>query len=447
MLLALFGFVILVLSIGLLAGRKQDAEGYNVYNRRLSLPNYIVSFSAGQLGAGLFIVGTAYVYSYGLALLWLVVGAIVGYIVFGIYSHWLKNKTTELGAYTMADYVRARFGSSAAKLVAWVVVILYAMDIAIQFVGGAKLLSQLGVLSFTGAVLLTGCVVAIYLLYSGYRAVVWTDYILFGTVLALTTFLALHARHTFTFSTETLWFSKSVMWEALGFFAYGLFISFASPINYQRIYAGGSTKVIRWGTAIGSILLIMPATAILLMGLAARHAFPGLQPDTVFVHIIQSSGAALQLFGMIVLWAGLMCQIDTVVFVGGQALSRDIFRSSMTKGAVRVSIIAMLVMGAIICFAFPSITKLTFVYMAGFTMLAPIMLVQWWTNAITNRVATTSIVCGLIGIFTWIALREASAEVILAGFFAAVAGLVVSLIISKFYKSLKAGKYFGSVVT
>ena len=149
-----------MLGIGWFAGRKQDDEGYNLYNRKLPTLGYLVSYAATFIGAGFFITGTAYAFRYGLGFAWYFFGMIFGILIFGFFAHHLKIITKDLGLHTLPDYFNWRFGAKAAKVLTIITLLLLVGDISIQLIAGGKLLQSLGVMGYSFSVAITVVVVA-----------------------------------------------------------------------------------------------------------------------------------------------------------------------------------------------------------------------------------------------------------------------------------------------
>lgn len=191
--------------VGIRVGKRQGQEGFNIFNRQMPKKTFMVSYAATFIGAGFFITGTAYAYQYGLGLIWFFLGLIFGSIVFGFYSRWLRERTNNLGLYTLPDVFRWRFGNHAARMVAAVTLLLLLGDIAIQLISGGKLLEALGVMPYAYSIIITVGVVAVYLLASGFRAVVLTDYLLTGAMIVLTIILTGFAGKSFQPAAEQLY--------------------------------------------------------------------------------------------------------------------------------------------------------------------------------------------------------------------------------------------------
>lgn len=393
-----------MLGIGWFAGKKQDEEGYNLYNRKLSTLGYLVSYGATFIGAGFFITGTAYAYRYGLGLGWYFLGMIVGVIVFGYFAKYIKEKTTGLNLYTLPDFFRWRFGERAAKLVTGIILFLLAGDISIQLIGGGKLLASLGVLSYPFAIGITVVVVGIYLICSGFRAVVWTDYVLMIAIIFLTGILAVFSGTYFQPTQQQLDPLSVPIGIIVGFLLFGLFGSFSGPHYYQRIFAAGSSGIAKWGTWLSSLAILIPGIGLFIIGTAAKSMFPDIDPDIVFFRMIQFGGENIALVGALVLWAALMSSVDTLTFVGSQIFNKDVLKRKLSKRNISFGIIIFLGFGICISFILPSITSIAFMIIAGGMVIAPAAFFQWFMKKISERAVVASLACGAISLIVYASL-------------------------------------------
>lgn len=241
-----------------------------MYNRKLSKSGYLVSYAATYMGAGFFIAGTGYAYSYGMGLVWVLIGLVFGSIIFGFFAKWLREKTKDANLYTLPDYVKWRFGPLAAKIVAGITMLILLSDMAVQLVGGGKLLETLGIMSYSSAVILTTVIVSIYLVFSGFRAVVWTDYVLLTAIVVLTGIIALFSAQYFQPTAEQLSLNTLPLGIIIGLFLFGVFEPFAISTYYQRIFASDSPSTARKGTWFGSLAVFPAVIGILIIGIAAK---------------------------------------------------------------------------------------------------------------------------------------------------------------------------------
>ncbi|TRZ65075.1 MAG: hypothetical protein D4Q79_00040 [Spirochaetia bacterium] len=407
---------LIMLTVGYFAGRKQDDEGYNLYNRKLPMLGYLVSYAATFIGAGFFITGTAYAYRYGLGLAWFFLGMIFGIIIFGYFAKSLKEKTKDLGLHTLPDFFSWRFGVKAAKVLTFITLLLLAGDISIQLIGGGKLLQSLGVLDYSVSVGITVVVVAAYLIFSGFRAVIWTDYVLMSAIIILTGILAVFSGKYFQPTPEQLNLFTVPIGTTLGFFLFGLFGPFSISTYYQRVFAAESGETARKGTWLSSLAILLPGAGLFIIGMTAKNLFPNIDPDIAFLRIIQLGGQTIALVGALVLWAALMSTVDTLTFAGSQIFCKDLLGKPLSKKNVGVGIVILLGLGLIISFALPSVTAVALMFLGGGMAVAPSAFFQWFMKTLKQYSVITSLVTGIIALFLYAATKGISPNVVAVSF-------------------------------
>lgn len=420
----------LTLVVGIRVGRNQDQDGYNLFNRRMRRRTFAVSYAATFIGAGFFITGTAYAYQYGLGLAWFFLGLIFGIFIFGLYSRWLKEKTKNLGLYTLPDVFRWRFGAGAALAVTAITLVLLTGDIAIQLISGAKLLEALGVMPYAYSILITVGVVAAYLLASGFRAVVLTDYLLTGAMIILTAILTGFSGKFFQPAIDQLNVFSVPMGTTIGFFLFGLFGPFAISTYYQRIFAADSPKTAQVGTWLSSVLILLPGAGLFIIGMAAKKLFPGIDPDLAFLKIIQTGGLGITLVGALVLWSALMDTVDTLVFAGSQILNRDLLGKELTKRNVRRGILLLLGVGVVVSFSLPSVTGVALLFLGASMAVAPSAFFLWFMKGLRGTAVVISLVSEIAGLAVYSLMKGITPQGVGVSFAAALLALLLSHTIS-----------------
>lgn len=434
----LFIFIaLLILAVGYFAGRKQDDEGYNLYNRKLPILGYSVSYAATFIGAGFFITGTAYAYLYGIGFMWFFIGMVFGSIIFGYFAKHLRKQTKDLKLHTLPDFFKWRFGTIAAKTLTFIALLLLTGDIAIQLIGGGKLLESLGIMNYAFSVAITAFVVTAYLIFSGFRAVIWTDYVLMSAIVILTAVLAFFSGKYFKPSPEQLNFFSVPIGTTIGFFIFGLFQPFALSTYFQRIFATNSEKSAKIGTWLGSIVILLPGTFLFIIGMTAKNLFPDIDPDLAFLKIIQLGGQSIALIGALVLWAALMSTVDTLAFAGSQIFNKDLFEKPLIRSNVGLGIVVLLGFGLIISFIMPSITSIAMIFLGGSMAIAPSSFFQWFIKDLKQYSVVASLISGIIALFVYVFIVEISPNVVAVSFFTSTIILLSSHFFGKIFNKLQ----------
>ena len=405
--------LLVMLIVGVLAGRRATNEGYQIYGGKLPSVGFIASYVATFVGAGFFVAGTAYAYQFGKAFIWYAIGMVIGITVFGFFSRWLKNYSKGKEFYNMPDFFKHRFGIVAGKVVALMLILLMAGDLAIQLISGGKILELLGIAPYNIAVVITITVVAIYLLSSGFRAVVWTDVVL-AVLMGVLTLLISYISIT-NIPTINLNFEAVPIGTIIGFFLFGVFGPYTLSTYYQRIFAAKNAKTAMRGTWFGGLFIFILVALVIVIGIAARSIMPNIDPDIAFVSLLQHFGGLIMSVGALVLWSALMSTSDTLTFSGSQILSYNVFGVKMSKKAIRISVIAILLFGMIISFLVPSIIAVGMIFLGGGTIIAPIGFFQWFIK-FKQKAVVSALVAGTIALIAYVALVDLTPAVVAVTF-------------------------------
>ena len=278
----------------------------------------MLSKFAAAGGVGWVLAYTGYAYQFGLSTIAVVPAFIISFLVFALWAGpRIYKESREKKFYTQGDYVLAETGSRAARqAVDWISIVVYLFWVLISFIGGAKVIEHLGVLPYEGALLVTAFVVLVYILISGFKAVVVTDVIqsiiililsvvVFGVVIGENNILAILEIETSSIDVLTL----------LGIFMYGFFSLFASADRYQLCFSAKNVRQIQHGLSYAVIPIAVVIGMLLIIGMYMYGQSPALDPDTVFVVFLTDFlPANLLAIGAVMFFAGLMSSADTSIY-------------------------------------------------------------------------------------------------------------------------------------
>lgn len=179
-LIALVGYLAIVLGIGYWSSRKVENEedyfigGYKVPGFALALSERSTDMS-GWLLIGM----PGLAWAAGLSAIWILLGTAGGAVFqWVLYSRKFMKEKRRTGAVTPNDYIANKFpgGAKAIRSIGAIIVfIFYIAYVGSQFQAGGKVLDQtFGINPQTG-VLIVAAIVIVYALAGGFITVVWTD--------------------------------------------------------------------------------------------------------------------------------------------------------------------------------------------------------------------------------------------------------------------------------
>jgi SSS family solute:Na+ symporter len=307
-----------LVALGWFLSRRDGDEDYLIAGRDRS--GWVVAASkfASSVGVGFFLAYTGYAYEYGLGAYAIVFGAVLGYGLFAVWAAPRLYAGSAEGRFlTQGDFVADRTGSRAAQVLTNGVSALGQFGwLVVGVIGGAKVIAHVGTVDYEAALVLTGAVSALYVVLGGFRAVLATDVLQAGIMLALIAVVAalvlgrtapndIGAAHAGTLDAGTF----------AGFLLFGVLAVFAAPGAYQLVYAANSRKAAVLGHGAAILPVVVVTTCLLMIGMAMAAQAQGLEPGMVFMEAIQRNlPTALLPLGILLFFAGLMSTADTNMF-------------------------------------------------------------------------------------------------------------------------------------
>lgn len=232
-------YVVVLIGVSWFISRNENNEGFLIANRDRKWWAISASKFAGAIGVGYFVAYTGYAYEYGFDVYLVLLGLFAGYTLFGFWAApRLYESSREKNFYTQGDFVKHKTGSNAAKLLTnlFSSIILFGW-LMVGIVGGAKIISHFGLMSYEFAILTTALVVMSYILIAGFRAVLATDIlqaiIIFTLVTILTWVITSGVGFKEIFAAQT---GSIDIGTAVGFLLFGSLSVFSYSNFYQLIY-------------------------------------------------------------------------------------------------------------------------------------------------------------------------------------------------------------------
>ena len=372
-------YVMCLLGVSWYVSRADSSEGFLIADRNRKWWTIALSKFAGAIGVGYFVAYTGYAYEYGFGVYLILIGTLFGYMLFGLWAApRLYAHSREKRFYTQGDFVEHATGSSTARQVAnWCASAVAFSWLMVGIVGGAKIISHFGLMSYELALVLTVGIVLSYIFIAGFRAVLATDVLqsfIIVTLIALLVWVIVEG-----VGVQTVLATQAGTLDAgtaLGFLLFGLFAIFSSSSFYQLVYAARSARTAQLGITVAIVPIVGIATLLLMVGLFMFAQNPNLDSGVVFLEALAGFlPAALIPVGIVLFFAGLMSSADTSIYsiASHTVLSRSVSRLH----PVRDIRIATLVLGAVavaIGFFFRDVVDVTLFAAATSIVLSPGML-------------------------------------------------------------------------
>jgi len=392
-------YVALLLIISWWVSRKQSSEDFFISGRNRGGWQIFASKFAAGIGAGWFITYTGFAYEYGLGVFALLLGIVVGYLVFAywaapkIYEHSGKNKF-----YTIGDFVYHKTKSVWAKHTSNILssVILFSWLI-VGFIGGAKIISDFGFLSYEVALFITAAVVLSYILLAGFKAVILTD-----IVQSIVIFLLLFVVTFGIIGSESvpnllsLKTGRLDVGIAISFFLYGVLAIFSFSDRYQLCYAAKNEKKLKHGLAFAIIPIMLAAFLLLLIGLFMFSQTSGLDTGLIFTEALKVFlSPKLLPLAVVLFFAGIMSSADTSIYAISSHYALSLKEKSIKK--IRGAAIVLVVFSVIIGLLYSDIVDIS-IFSGAISLILSFPIIYILFNGKNARRFMVSCVGGFVGL-------------------------------------------------
>ncbi|WAA13417.1 sodium/proline symporter [Fervidibacillus halotolerans] len=459
-------YFIVIIGISYMTSRQKLTHADFILGGK-KLPGWALAFSERATGESswLLLGFTGFVFSTGLAGIWVAIGVSIGIIFAWLFlAKKFMKEADRYGVLTLPDYLATRFGQKA-DLIRWVATILIAsffmFYVGAQFAGAGKLFFTSFNMSVTTGIILTTLIVIAIAFFGGFISVVWTDMI--QSVMMLVTLLVLPIIafiHIFqsdvSLSTslveagETfpLWFGGTTGF-ALGVLFFNHFSWFFGYLGGQpqlssRFMALKNEQEAKQGIAIGIIWTILAYTGAFLIGLAAialykQDTFSDVETilPTMIIDLFPSWIAGILLAGIM---AAIITTANSQLMVVTSSISEDIIHKTLKikltdKQLLTVSRLTVILSGLVGMLI--ALTSESLIYLivswawagVGCTLSPAILMTFFWKRYSSAGVIAT-IISGFFFTLLWIntPLDDIITSRFSTFFIAAFFGIVFSLL-------------------
>ena len=356
-------YVAVLLIISWIISRKQDKEDFFIAGRKRGGWQILASKFAASIGAGYFITYTGFAYEYGLGVFSLLLGLIIGFLLF---AYWATPKihlhSKEKKFYTIGDFVYDKIPSNFAKNFANItsMAILFSW-LLVGIIGGGKIINDFGFLSYSLAVILTSVVILSYILLAGFRAVILTDIVQSFIIVLLLIFITLGI--TGTDSLGTILSSQNTgidIGAVIGFFLFGVLSVFSYSDRYQLTYAAKNEKSIKHGIGLAIIPVVFVTFLLLLIGNFMSINVVGLDSGLVFTEALKNFlPSSLLPLAVVLFFAGVMSSADTNVYAISSHYAMSIKKWSAKM--IRNATILLMIIISFLAILFPDVVDVSII--------------------------------------------------------------------------------------
>jgi Na+/proline symporter len=291
----------------------------------LGRPAMVATIVSTFYGASSILGGVSLAYSVGLGAIWFMIPFYLGSTVAVL----LLQTVARSEKYTLPDFLGGFYGKDFAVASAMLLATLCL--IPEEIIAGGKILSAFAPVSSELGMWLMTFALVVPVVIGGMRADVTTDvvqFVLMMLMLVLLIPLVLHREPVASLSVGHLDPLASLSVQEVTVFVVALFfLPITSAPLYQRLFVSKSGSEVRRAMVISIALWMLIDVLIVLSGLAAARAFPGLEdPDVALVEL----GRTLPLVGQTAFFVGLlaviMSTVNSFLQSGASSLAYDVWR-------------------------------------------------------------------------------------------------------------------------
>ena len=396
-------YIVIVLLIGYFSSKRESSEDFMIGKRKLGSFALAFTIAATIIGGNALITYSSFIYQYGFAMLWGLVGFVLGMWILAKIGQKLKKQGKRY--YTLPGFFYDVYNKRTGLLVTAIIIFWFSLILLIQYIAGGLIISSLVNIPYWVAVLVMGLVVFIYSFLGGFKAVVKTDafqYVLFA-ILAI--FVGIFMVKGRVIEPTQLNIMNFGIGKTIAFIIIGAATIFTGPDMWQRVYAAKNKKVIFRGIALAVIGIIVAFIAIGMIGLSARSAAPDIKPEEALIYGVTNL-LPPQFLGIVfvLLFAVIMSTLDTLLFVLATNFSEDIVVKNINPSINKVKytklgmfIFAFLMM--LIAIFVKDIITIALAFISLGLVFAPVIIGTFFFKArLKNKAIQLSLVTGVISV-------------------------------------------------
>jgi SSS family solute:Na+ symporter len=421
----LIGYSAVLTALGLwIARRVRGPADFFVAGRKLTWPYVATTMLAANIGAGATIAATGLAYQQGVSAWFWNGSAGMGSLVLAlVVGPRIWRLASERGYLTVGDFLEDRYGQSVRVAIASLIWVGALFILAGQLLAGAAVFAAVAGLPKWAGVLIGGAAMTGYFSAGGLLSSVGVSVVQLivkfaGFAIAIPILMGAAGGFEAIAQTPSL---PATFFDPL--FTVGAGSGFTlllmsapnfivSPGLIQKTYGAESAQAVKRGVGANAIALMIFAFMPVLLGLAARVLFPGIEVRDQVLPTLLLHGLPVWL-GALALAAVFSAEVgacEAILFMLSTSLSKDLYKRIVNPSAtpdqvLRVARLAAFIGGSagmlLAIFVVKEIIDALYVFysIVGATLLVPVVGGLYVKNART-RDALTAIIVGMAALLT-----------------------------------------------
>jgi len=335
----IFGYLALMIVIGLYASRGQDSvQDFFIAGGKLGTFSIACLWLASWVGGASIVGGAAKSYEFGISGGWYITCMAIGCLLFGLFfAVRVKRWGDEHQLLTYPEFIETRYDSRT-RIVATITTILAFTGYAAgQLAAAGAILSTLLGWDYSSSLLLASSIIVVYTATGGFLAVTYTDWVQFSLLFigVVLVGIPIAIANGGTWETLTAQLPSGhfdpIAWGVPTMLALGVSIPlsfFVAMDSYTRMFAARNETVAKRGTLLATLFLLPLAVGAIWLGLTAALLYPGVENSSdilsrLVMDIFPVGFKGLMLVGIL---AALMSTADICILTAAANGSRDIYQ-------------------------------------------------------------------------------------------------------------------------
>ncbi len=422
-------YPIILVGVSLWRSRSVKSHAdFMVAGRSVPVPLLVGTLVCTWIGSGSLFGGAGLAYRTGIAELWFSFGGWAGLLV----AYFIAGRVRRIAQYTVPDLLEQRYNSAARVLGTIAIILAYVTIAAYQFRGGGWILSIVtdGVISPTQGIYITAAAIVTFTALAGMVSIVTVD-VFNGIIITVGILLALPymvfevggVREVLARLPEhhsTVLGGHNVLW-VMGVAMPTFLLILGESGMYQKFFSAKDETAARKAVVGMVVGIILIETALALVAIVGRAAFPDLMEQTTIVGraasetvILYTARHGLPLLGGAILLAAAIAIVlstgNSFLLVPSTNVSRDIYERYINPQATDAKKVAV---------------QRTFVFLFG--GLGIVLLTQFQTvlsmALYAYSLVGASLTPALLAAFLWKRITPQGGVACIAGGLASIVGI------------------------
>ncbi|MFC1543467.1 sodium:solute symporter [Candidatus Neomarinimicrobiota bacterium] len=418
-----FIYPLILISVSLWRSRQvKDHTDFMVAGRSVPVLLLVGTLVCTWIGSGSLFGGAGLAFRSGISMLWFSFGAWVGLMV----AYFLASRVRRIAQYTVPDLLEQRYNAAARLLGTLAIILAYVTIAAYQFRGGGWILSIVtdGAISPTQGMYITAAAIVIFTTLAGMMSIVTVD-IFNGIIIILGILFALPYM-VFDFGGVgqvianlpathlTPLGGHNILW-VVGVALPTFLLLLGESGMYQKFFSAKDENAARRAVAGMIVGVVLLETALALLAIVGRAAYPNLITQTSVVGraasetvILYIARHGLPVMGGAVLLAAAIAIVlstgNTFLLVPSTNVSRDVYQRFLRPAATdrrmlnlqRVFVVAFGGIGLLLLTQFETVLSMAlYAYSLVGASLTPALLAAFLWKRVTPQGGVACIAGGL----------------------------------------------------